>query len=109
MDTRKVSSSASAAAVAPSDFSLSLQVFLYLQLLDMLTTWLGFRHGLTEASPFVHWLVGYGPVFGVLMSKGLAVLLGALCIWQRRMRAITIINYWYAALALWNLALLVSR
>lgn len=101
--------SASTAAVAPSDFSLSLQVFIYLQVLDLLTTLLGFRHGLTEASPFVNWLVGYGPIFGVMISKGLAVMLGAFCVWQRRMRAITLINYWYAGLALWNLALLVSR
>ena len=39
------------------DWSLSLQVFFYLQVLDVLTTWLGFRIGLSEASPFIRMLM----------------------------------------------------
>lgn len=94
---------------AVRDWSLSLQVFVYLQLLDFVTTWLGFRLGLSEASPFIRLLMYAGPLAGVLISKIGALLLGAYCVWRRRYGVINIINYWYAALVVWNLALVVSR
>ena len=93
----------------PVDWSLSLQVFLYLQVLDVLTTWLGFRLGLSEASPFIQLLMHLGPAAGLVGSKMVALLLGAFCVWRGRFRVIYWINYWYAALVVWNLALIVSR
>ena len=90
------------------DWSLSLQVFLYLQVLDFLTTWVGFRLGLSEASPFVRILMEVGPVEGVLFSKAIALMLGAYCVWRGRFHVIHWINYWYAALVIWNLALIVT-
>ena len=92
-----------------SDFSLSLQIFLYLQVLDVLTTWLGFRLGLGEASPFIQVLMRMGPLMGLLASKMVAVGLGAFCVWRRRYKVISIINYWYAAIVIWNFALILSR
>lgn len=94
---------------SPHDASLSLQVFLYLQVLDVLTTWLGFRVGLVEISPFVHFLMHIGPMAGLLGSKLVAFLLGGICIWRKRVKVIRLINYWYAALVVWNLALILSR
>lgn len=92
-----------------ADCSLSLQLFIYLQLLDVLTTWLGLRLGLGEASPFIHFLMGFGVLGGLLGSKVVAVLLGGYCVWRRRFGIISLINYWYAALVIWNLVLIVSR
>lgn len=97
------------ATAGPMDWSLSLQVFFYLQVLDVLTTWLGFRIGLSEASPFIRVLMGLGPMAAVLGSKVLALGLGALCVWTGRLHVIRLINYWYAALVVWNLALILSR
>jgi hypothetical protein len=97
------------AAAGPIDWSLSLQVFCYLQVLDVLTTWLGFRIGLSEASPFIRILMGLGPMAGVLGSKIVALGLGALCVWSGRLHVIRLINYWYAGLVVWNLALILSR
>ena len=94
---------------ATSDYSSTLQVFLYLQLLDILTTWVGFRLGLAEASPFIRYLLRMGPVVGLLGAKLVAVLLGAFCVWRHRFRVIQIINYWFAALVFWNLALILTR
>jgi hypothetical protein len=91
------------------DWSLSLQVFCYLQVLDVLTTWLGFRIGLSEASPFIRMLMGLGPMAAVLGSKVVALGLGALCVWTGRLHVIRLINYWYAGLVIWNLALILSR
>ncbi len=91
------------------DWSLSLQIFFYLQLLDALTTWLGLRVGLAEASPFIHYLMRFGPMAGLLASKLVAVGLGAVCVWRRRFGVISLINYWYAGLVIWNFALILSR
>lgn len=94
-------------AVAP-DQSLCLQVFLYLQALDVLTTWSGLRLGFDEASPFVRLLMEWGPMEGLLASKVIALLLGAFCVWSRRFGVIRLINYWFAALVSWNVALIGS-
>ena len=80
-----------------------LQIFVYLQLLDFITTLLGFRLGASEASPFIRMLQVFGPAVGVALSKGLALGLGAVCVWLKRDRIIGWINYWYAALVVWNL------
>jgi hypothetical protein len=51
---------------------------------------------------------------GVALSKGVALGLGAFCIWRKKARVISWINYWYAGLIVWNLcvilrALMASR
>jgi hypothetical protein len=84
-----------------------LQVFLYLQLLDFLTTMLGFRLGLGEASPFVRILTHMGAAFGIALSKFVAVGLAAAAVWLNRPRVIILINYWFAILVVWNLSLMV--
>ena len=96
-------------AEAPDNWSLSLQVFCYLQVLDVLTTWLGFRVGLAEASPFIHFLMHMGPMAGLIGSKLVAFGLGGVCVWSKRLSVIHLINYWYAALVVWNLTLILSR
>jgi hypothetical protein len=85
---------------------LPIQVFLYLQVLDFITTMVGFRMGLSEASPFVRLLTFAGPAVGVLLSKGVAIGLGAVCVGTRRIHIIHWINYWYAGLVIWNLCLI---
>ena len=95
--------------IATQDWSFSLHVFLYLQVLDVMTTWLGFRLGLAEASPFVRLLMHWGPLNGVLASKAVALGLGAVCVWRQRYQVIVLINYWYAALVIWNLTLITTR
>lgn len=83
-------------------------IFIYLQFLDLLTTLLGFRLGATEASPFIRILMHLGPALGVLLSKLLALGLGALCIYLNRPRLIGWANYWYSTLIVWNLMTLLA-
>ncbi len=83
-----------------------LQLFLYLQLLDFLTTIVGIRLGLVELSPFIRRLMSVGPVWGALLSKLMAVALAAFCLWIHRRRLIRWLNYWYAALVVWNLSII---
>ena len=80
-----------------------IEVFLYLQVLDILTSLIGFRLGNTEASPFVRLMFHWGPFTGVVLSKIVAVSLAFTCLLLRRRKLILWINYWYAALVVWNL------
>jgi len=91
---------------APLDHSVTLHLFFYLQVLDLMTTLLGFKLGLAEASPFVRWLTQIGPEAGVVASKGIAVVLGGFAVWTRRFHVIRWINYWFAGLVAWNLWLI---
>jgi hypothetical protein len=80
-----------------------IEVFLYLQVLDVLTTLIGFSLGNGEASPMVRLLIRWGPLNGLLISKIVAVAVAAVCLMLRRRKLILWINYWYAAVVAWNL------
>lgn len=85
------------------DVRVSVKVFLYLQILDFLTTLVGFKLGVPEASPFVRSLMHLGPGFAVAASKIMAIGLLGLCVALRRTHLVRWINYWYAGLIIWNL------
>ena len=90
-------------ALDNSPTRLALEVFLYLQVLDVLSTLIGFSLGTSEASPFIRVLIQWGPVTGLLVSKLFALALAGLCFLLRRGALFRWINYWYAALVVWNL------
>ena len=86
---------------------LAIQVFLYLQVLDFLTTLIGFKLGAREGSPFIVKLIHItSPAMGVAASKLVGIGIGALCVVLNRARLIAWINYWYAGLIVWNLMLI---
>jgi len=84
------------------------QVFVYLQLLDLLTTLLGFRLGAAEASPFIRLMMHAGPASGVIASKILALGLGAVCIYTNKDHVIRWVTYWYGGLVVWNLMVMLT-
>jgi hypothetical protein len=79
------------------------QIFIYLQLLDLLTTLIGFKLGAQEASPFIRTLMHTGPAMGVALSKGLALGIGGFCVYANKPHIIKWVTYWYGVLAIWNL------
>jgi hypothetical protein len=83
-------------------------VFIYLQLLDLLTTLVGLKLGAKEASPFIRMLMVAGPATGVMASKVLSLGLGGLCIYFRKEHLIRWISYWYSGLIVWNLMVLLA-
>jgi len=87
---------------------LYLEVFFYLRLLDFMTTMIGIRVGLAETSPFIRSLMQLEPTAGLAVSKLLACLLCGACIWLNKRHLVRWINYWYAALVAWNMALIFS-
>jgi hypothetical protein len=84
-----------------------LRIFLYLQVLDLLTTLIGLRSGAAEAGPFVLWLMRLGPTTGLLLSKLVALALAAICLWWKP-RVIRWASYWYALLVIWNLCVIIG-
>ena len=84
------------------------QVFIYLQLLDLLTTLVGFKMGAGEASPFIRLLMQAGPATGVMISKLIALALGGLCLYLKKQHLIRWATYWYGALVVWNLMVMLS-
>ena len=84
------------------------EFFIYLQLLDLLTTLLGFKLGASEASPFIRTLTRFGPVAGLTISKVLAVGLAVFCIYTRRPRVLRWASYWYSLLVAWNLVIIAA-
>ena len=83
-------------------------IFVYLQLLDLLTTLVGFRMGAAEASPFIRVLMHAGPMMGVVVSKVLALGIGAVCVAVNKAHLIRWISYWYGALVIWNLMVMLA-
>jgi hypothetical protein len=95
--------------IARSDvarFRPYLQVFLYLQVLDFLTTLVGIRAGLQEISPFIRHLMHLDPAVGLAIGKCIAFGLAGLCLVLQRSHLVRWMNYWYAALVVWNLCLI---
>jgi hypothetical protein len=84
------------------------QIFIYLQLLDLLTTLVGFKMGAGEASPFIRMLMQAGPATGVAVSKLIALGLGALCVYLQKQHLIRWASYWYGALVVWNLMVILA-
>ena len=83
-------------------------IFIYLQLLDLLTTLVGFRLGAAEASPFVRMMMHAGPATGVILAKLVAVGLGGVCVYLKKQKLIRWISYWYGGLVVWNLMILLA-
>ena len=84
------------------------QIFIYLQLLDLLTTLVGFKLGAGEASPFIRMLMHAGPVVGVTLSKLVALGLGGLCLYLKKPHLIRWATYWYGGLVVWNLMVMLA-
>jgi hypothetical protein len=86
-----------------SSRNLLLEAFVYLQVLDVISTLVGFSLGDTEASPFIRMLIRWGPVAGLVASKLVAVAILLFCVFLKRWKLIRFVNYWYAGLVIWNL------
>jgi hypothetical protein len=84
----------------------SLTVFFVLQALDVLTTLIGLSAGASEASVFVGRLMHLGPLAGLLVAKCFAIVLVGAALRYKRPRVIVILNYWFAAIITWNLAMI---
>jgi uncharacterized protein DUF5658 len=94
-------------AAGPKSMSF-IYIFVYLQVLDLLTTLVGFRMGASEASPFIRALMHFGPAAGVVISKLFALGLGGFCLYFKKDYLVRWITYWYGVLVVWNLTVMLG-
>jgi hypothetical protein len=84
--------------------------FVYLQLLDLLTTVAFLLQGIQEGNPLVRWILraSPNPLGGLLGVKILALILGLYCWRLGKQRLLGRINLLFAALVAWNLLALIA-
>jgi len=87
----------------------SLSIFVFLQILDVLTTLIGLRLGASEASMFIARVMHLGPLPGLMISKILAVVLVLIAMRHRQPRVVVLANFWFAGVVTWNLAMIFSQ
>jgi hypothetical protein len=87
----------------------SLSAFVFLQILDVLTTLIGLRLGAGEASAFIGRLMHLGIVPALMISKIIAVILVLLALKRGRPRIVALANLWFAGIVTWNLAQIFSQ
>jgi len=80
----------------------SIGLFLGLQVLDVLTTMVGLHFGAREGSSFIGHLLESGPLTGLIASKILAAGLAAFAVFLNKKRVLVFLNFWFAAVVLWN-------
>jgi hypothetical protein len=83
-------------------------IFVYLQLLDFLTTLVGLKLGAKEMSPFIVMLMRAGPGTGIALSKVLALALGGVCVYAKKDHLMRWVTYWYGGLVVWNLMVMLG-
>lgn len=86
-----------------------LAEFVYLQLLDVLTTLAFLMLGVAEANPIVNWAMSLGPtpIEGLVWLKLAGVVLAGLCVWQSREKLLRRINIFFAVLVAYNLVVII--
>ncbi len=84
--------------------------FVYLQVLDLLTTVAFLLNGIQEGNPLVRWALRASPhpLGGLVGVKILALLLGLYCWRYGKQRLLGRINMMFAALVAWNLLALIA-
>ena len=80
-----------------------LSLFIYLQLLDLLTTLLFLKLGLGEASWVVAALIRWSPFFGMLLAKLGTITLAVIAVRLHKERLMRWANLGYGGVVVWNL------
>ena len=81
--------------------------FVYLQLLDVLTTIAFLLQGVGEGNPIVRWVIQHGPhpIGSLFMMK--AVAMAIVCVYRHREGLLRKVNVFFAVIVLYNLAVLI--
>ena len=86
-----------------------LAEFVYLQLLDVLTTIAFLLQGVGEGNPIVRWVIRYGPhpIGSLFLMKAVAVAMAIVCVYRHREGLLRKVNIFFAVVVLYNLAVLI--
>ena len=85
-----------------------LAEFVYLQLLDVLTTIAFLMQGVGEGNPIVKWAIRWGPhpIGSLFILKVVAVAVAIYCVYRHREGVLRKANVFFAVIVLYNLAVL---
>ena len=86
----------------------ALSLFIYLQVLDFLTTILFLKLGLQEAGWVVGAMMRWSPVLGVMLAKTLTIALATLAVRYHKDRLIPVANLGYSGVVAWNLVCMIA-
>ena len=83
----------------------TLAAFIYLQLLDILTTIAFMMQGVGESNPIIRWVIreGPNPIGSLILVKVGAVLLALFCVYRSREQLLRKVNVFFAGLIVYNL------
>ncbi len=83
--------------------------FVYLQLLDILTTLAFLMQGVAEGNPIVRWALAQGqnPIQSLIVVKVAAIALAVYCVVRSRHRVLRIANMFFAVLVAYNLVVII--
>ena len=86
-----------------------LAEFIYLQVLDLLTTVAFMMYGVTELNPVVKWAMRESPsaLGGLFLIKVAAVLLALFCMARSQQRLLRGVNIFFAGLVAYNVLVLI--
>ena len=86
-----------------------LAEFVYLQLLDVLTTIAFLLQGVSEGNPIVRWVINNGPhpIGSLFLMKAVAVAMAIVCVYRHREGLLRKVNIFFAMVVLYNLAVLI--
>ena len=83
--------------------------FVYLQLLDILTTVAFLMQGVAEGNPFVRWAISQGqnPLHSLILIKAASIALAIYCVVRARHKVLRIANIFFAGLVAYNLVAII--
>ena len=84
-----------------------LSIFVYLQILDFLTTILFLKMGLVEGNWVVGMLVAWSPLLGVLLAKIGTIILALIAVHYQKIRVMRLANFGYGGVVVWNLVAMI--
>ena len=87
---------------------LLLLHFVYLQLMDLLTTLAFLAHGGREMNPLVAALLQMHPLIGLAAAKGFAIALAVYSVLGGRETLLKRVNAFYAVVIVWNTVAIIS-
>ena len=83
--------------------------FIYLQILDILTTITFLMQDVREGNPIVKWAISAAPhpIGGLILLKLFAVALAVFCVARSRHRLLRDVNIFFACLVVYNLVVII--
>jgi hypothetical protein len=86
-----------------------LTAFVYLQLLDALTTIAFMMHKVEEMNPLIKWAMreSFNPLMGLVLVKVAAVVLAVLCVASSRYGVLRKVNVFFALVVAYNVVVLI--